>query len=249
MTKRRLAITEHPSPNFNERPDNADIDMLVIHYTGMPSAEAAIEWLAHPASRVSAHYLIDEDGRVVRMVEEEKRAWHAGVSHWRGRDNVNDCSIGIELVNPGHEWGYRPFPEAQMAALEALAADICARHRIPPTRVVGHADVAPGRKTDPGELFDWARLARAGIAKVPEHGVVTGEMGMILEPGQMGPAVRDVQDALRSIGYYVGVDGTYDAMTRAVVMAFQQHFHQHRVDGLCDSATAQRIFQVLDLFA
>lgn len=127
MTKRRLAITEHPSPNFNERPDNADIDMLVIHYTGMPSAEAAIEWLAHPASRVSAHYLIDEDGRVVRMVEEEKRAWHAGVSHWRGRDNVNDCSIGIELVNPGHEWGYRPFPEAQMAALEALAADICAR--------------------------------------------------------------------------------------------------------------------------
>lgn len=244
----RLAIIDRPSPNFDERADGAEIDMLVLHYTGMPTGDAAIEWLTHPASRVSAHYLIDEDGTVLRMVDEDKRAWHAGVSHWAGRDNVNECSIGIELVNPGHEWGYRPFPEAQMAALEVLATDIRARHGIVPTRVVGHADVAPQRKTDPGELFDWARLARAGIATVPEHGVVEGEIGMILQPGEMGTVVRDVQDALRAIGYYVGVDGAYDLTTRAVVLAFQQHFHQNRVDGLCDSATAQRIFQVLDLF-
>ena len=155
------------SPNFDARPPGARIDMLVLHYTGMVSAEAAIERLCDPAAKVSAHYLIDEDGAVRRLVDENHRAWHAGEASWRGKSDINARSLGIELVNPGHEFGYRPFPEAQMAALEALAQDILARHTIEARNVVGHSDVAPRRKTDPGELFDWRRLAEAGIGLWP----------------------------------------------------------------------------------
>src|SRR5262249_6695143 len=151
----------------NERPVAGRIDMLVLHYTGMRTGEAALERLCDPVAKVSSHYLVEEDGTTWRLVPEEKRAWHAGVSFWAGERDINDFSIGIELVNPGHEFGYRPFPEAQMQALEALARDIVDRHAIRPHRVVGHSDVAPTRKTDPGELFDWARLARKGIGLWP----------------------------------------------------------------------------------
>jgi N-acetylmuramoyl-L-alanine amidase len=158
---RWLVHREEPSPNFNER--RLPVSMVVLHYTGMQSAAKALERLKDPAAEVSAHYLIDEDGTVVRLVDESKRAWHAGRSFWRGITDVNSASVGIELVNPGHEFGYRPFPDAQMEALVPLLGDIVRRHDIPRANVVGHSDVAPARKTDPGELFDWDMLARYNL--------------------------------------------------------------------------------------
>src|SRR3954467_5121679 len=153
---------DRPSPNHDDR-GGAAIDMLVLHYTGMQTAEPALARLCDPAAKVSAHYTIDEDGTVYAHVPEDRRAWHAGVSHWAGISNVNARSIGIELVNPGHEYGYREFPEAQIAALIELCGGILQRHPIPAARVLGHSDVAPARKEDPGELFPWQRLAKAGI--------------------------------------------------------------------------------------
>lgn len=163
-----MGIIERPSPNYNERASGA-IDMLVLHYTGMISCEHALVRLCGPAAKVSAHYLIDEMGLVYRLVAEERRAWHAGVSSWAGARDINSRSIGIELVNPGHELGYRNFPVLQMQALAELAQEILARHPIPPHRVLGHSDVAPGRKQDPGELFDWEWLAGQGIGMWPAH--------------------------------------------------------------------------------
>ena len=161
---RWLVHNEVLSPNWNER--RLPVWMVVLHYTGMPTAEEALERLTDAAAEVSAHYLIDEEGKVTRLVPEDKRAWHAGQAYWRGITDVNSASVGIELVNPGHEWGYRPFPQAQMEALIPLLADIVKRHKIPYANVVGHSDVAPARKDDPGELFDWPLLARY---KWPRH--------------------------------------------------------------------------------
>ena len=205
-----------PSPNFDARPIGGPIDMLVLHYTGMESAKAALDRLCDPAAKVSAHYLIDEDGSITAMVDESARAWHAGASCWRGNRDVNARSIGIELVNPGHDNGYRAFPEAQMAALERLAAEILARHPIPPRNVVAHSDVAPIRKIDPGELFDWRRLALRGIGLWPES--ATGRTG-------------DVTDALAAYGYDVT-----DA--KAAVSAFQRRFRPACFDGVADEETA-----------
>src|SRR6185295_9950326 len=151
-----------PSPNWDER--SLPISMIVLHYTGMADAAAAIARLTDPEAKVSCHYMIAEDGQVVRMVPEEKRAWHAGKAYWRGIEDVNSASIGIELVNPGHELGYRPFPEAQMSALIPLMSDICTRHGITRGNIVGHSDIAPTRKVDPGELFEWERLAKVRLA-------------------------------------------------------------------------------------
>jgi N-acetylmuramoyl-L-alanine amidase len=161
-------MAEFSSPNFDERPGGAPIDMLVIHYTGMPTAQDALERMCDADARVSAHYMIDEDGAVHALVPEGMRAWHAGVSSWRGHTDINARSIGIELVNPGHEFGYRPFSEAQMLALIELAGEILIRHPIQSRNVVGHSDIAPSRKTDPGELFDWKRLAAEGIGLWPD---------------------------------------------------------------------------------
>ncbi|MBT4888262.1 MAG: N-acetylmuramoyl-L-alanine amidase [Rhodospirillales bacterium] len=160
-------MIKRPSPNHNERPLETSVDMLVIHYTGMKNCEDALARLCDVEAQVSAHYLIDEDGTLYQMVDENRRAWHAGVSYWRGITDVNAHSIGIELVNPGHEFGYRAFPEAQMLTLIDLCKDILSRHDISACNVVGHSDVAPERKQDPGELFDWQRLADAGIAQWP----------------------------------------------------------------------------------
>lgn len=221
-----------PSPNHGER--RAAVDMLVLHYTGMASAAAALDRLTDPAAEVSAHYLIDEAGAVHALVAEERRAWHAGRASWRGRDDVNSASIGIELVNPGHDYGYRPFPEAQMAALEALCGAIVARHAIPPRNVVGHSDVAPARKQDPGELFDWARLAAAGIGLWPAP---VATPGRDLGPGDAGEDVERFQAALATWGYGLVADGRYGADTQAVVAAFQRHFRPARVDGRADGET------------
>lgn len=218
----------YESPNHDARPGGAAIDMVVLHYSGMETADAALARLCDPAAKVSAHYLIDEDGAVRRLVAEERRAWHAGVACWRGLSDVNGRSLGIELVNPGHEFGYRPFPEAQMAALEELARGILARHPIEARNVVGHSDVAPRRKMDPGELFDWPRLAAAGIGLWPDSA-----------PADEADA-DEVKAMLADFGYETGDLG----MT---VMAFQRHFRPGRVDGRVDGDTAGRLRALLAL--
>jgi len=239
------SIIERPSPNFGERAAGGPIDILLLHYTGMASAEAALERLCDPAAGVSSHYLIDEDGSCYRLVAEEKRAQHAGVSFWAGASDINSRSIGIELVNPGHEFGYRDFPEAQVAALEALARGILARHAIPRARVLGHSDVAPTRKQDPGERFPWARLARHGIGLWPEADFLPSQHGQALTPGMAGPAVVELQLALAGFGYGVEGSGRYDALTAAVVTAFQRHFRPRLVDGTADGESRSLLRHLL----
>jgi N-acetylmuramoyl-L-alanine amidase len=223
------------SPNFDDRPPGGAVDALILHYTGMPSPAAALDRLCDPDAKVSAHYLIDEDGSVVQLVPEERRAWHAGVSEWQGRAHLNDCAIGLELVNPGHEWGYRPFTEAQYAACIELCRALLARWPIPPGRVLAHSDVAPARKQDPGELFDWPRLAAAGIGLWPQ-------------PGAGAPrSVRQLQIALARLGYGVAPSGRLDEPTRLVITAFQRRFRPARVDGRPDRATLARLDGLLAL--
>lgn len=226
-----MRILERPSPNHDARLADGVVDMLILHYTGMESAAAALDRLCSAEAKVSAHYLIDEDGTVWRLVAEERRAWHAGVSSWRGRSDINSASIGIELVNPGHEFGYRPFPEPQMAALEALGRDILPRHPILPWHVLGHSDVAPQRKTDPGELFDWPRLARAAIGLWPDF--------TLLPPP--AATIAELQEQLAAIGYETPRTGVADAATAQVIAAFQRHFRPSCCDGKADRETRQRI--------
>lgn len=234
-----LDIRERPSPNHDSRgepPDMRPVDMLVLHYTGMPSAAVALDRLCDPAARVSAHYLIEEDGTLWRLVAEARRAFHVGVSCWQGERDLNYVSIGVEIVNPGHEWGYRPFPELQMAAVEALCRAILARHPIPPDRVVGHSDIAPDRKSDPGELFDWPRLARAGIGlwPLPSAGLARRRgrgVGVIEQAGALADLAR--------IGYCVS--GAAEAVALA---AFQRRFRPERWDGLLDGETCARLAAV-----
>lgn len=226
-----MRILERPSPNHDARLADGVVDMLILHYTGMESAAAALDRLCSAEAKVSAHYLIDEDGTVWRLVAEERRAWHAGVSSWRGRSDINSASIGIELVNPGHEFGYRPFPEPQMAALEALGRDILPRHPILPWHVLGHSDVAPQRKTDPGELFDWPRLARAAIGLWPDF--------TLLPPP--AATIAELQEQLAAIGYETPRTGVEDAATAQVIAAFQRHFRPSCCDGKADRETRQRI--------
>jgi len=221
-------IVERPSPNQDERPEGARIDMLVLHYTGMRTAEEALARLCDPAARVSAHYTIDRDGTVYAHVPEERRAWHAGVSYWAGEQNVNGRSIGIELVNPGHEFGYIPFAEPQIAALIALACGILKRHPIRPARVLGHSDVAPNRKEDPGELFPWKTLAEFGIGIWP---AVRAETGTAFPRTEEGFA-----SALARFGY--GVPPEVDWPVADAVRAFQRHFRPSCINGIADPECA-----------
>jgi len=214
----RLA-TMIASPNYNNRPCGLPVDMLVLHYTGMETCEAALERLCDADALVSAHYVIDEDGTVHRLVDEDKRAWHAGVAWWRGAMDVNGRSIGVELVNPGHEFGYRDFPDAQMVALENLCCGILKRHSIPPQNVVGHADVAPQRKQDPGERFDWKRLASFGV-------------GLWVEGADpISISADDMRVMLEAYGYDV-------TDLAAAVAAFQRHFRPSLINGQSDGETA-----------
>ncbi len=210
-----------PSPNFDARKSDANVDMLVLHYTGMRDGHVALERLRDPATKVSAHYMIEEEGTVYALVDEELRAWHAGVSCWAGQRDINGCSIGIELVNPGHEFGYRPFPAKQRDALVVLAEDIVSRHAIPAHRVLGHSDVAPARKQDPGELFDWAGLARAGIGMWPEQGTE--------------------DPVLEEFGY--DVTGAGQA---ACATAFQRHWRPGKIDGFMDDECIRLLAGLLD---
>ena len=244
------AITDCPSPNHEPRLAGAPLDMLILHYTGMRSADAALQRLCDPAAKVSAHYMIDEDGRVTRLVAEDRRAFHAGVSYWQGHRDINSRSIGIEIVNPGHEFGYRPFPPVQMEALTHLARDIMQRHGISPARVLGHSDVAPTRKTDPGELFDWRGLAHHGVGLWPPGAEDEPPPGAAVIPPDMPcAAARELQQKLAIYGYETPDSATLDAATRIVVTAFQRHFRPGRVDGQVDEETLSRLDRLIELSA
>ena len=238
-----LATLWCPSPNFEARRGDRVPDMLILHYTGMESADAALDWLTREEAKVSAHYLVYEDGRITQMVAEEMRAWHAGQSYWAGETDLNSCSIGIEIHNPGHEFGYPDFPEAQMGAVEALCRDILGRQAIPAARVLAHSDIAPGRKRDPGERFDWERLARAGIGLWVEPAPLAGDEGF--GPGDESEAIAELQEGLREIGYGVEVTTTFGTGLEQVLVAFQRHFRPMRVDGRADRSTRETLARLL----
>ena len=228
------------SPNFDNRVSPPD--MIVLHYTGMRTGDEALARMTDPAAKVSAHYMVEEDGRVFSLVSEERRAWHAGVAFWKGATDINAASIGIELVNPGHEFGYRAFPDAQIEALIELMDDIRSRWTVPENRILGHSDVAPSRKTDPGELFPWKRLAQAGPRLWVEP---NGAPGAPLAEGDEGAGVFAMQAGLTRIGYDCAPSGQFDANTTTVVRAFQRHWLQTRVDGVADGETRARLVAVL----
>lgn len=236
-------IKELPSPNHDARPPGIRVDMLLFHYTGMETPEEAFARLRDPQAKVSAHYVIEENGNVTRMVDESRRAWHAGESSWMRETDINACSIGIELINPGHQFGYRAFPEAQMAAAEVLAARIVSRYTIAPQRVLGHSDVAPIRKSDPGELFDWQRLAAKGIGLWPDE--IGKAEWAVLKLGDSGAGVGKLQEDLFTLGYNIEVSGAYGAPTTVIVSAFQRHFRQTQVDGIADRETRATLAAVL----
>ena len=224
-----------PSPNFGERNKGLIPSMIVLHYTGMPDMEGALHRLCTPGTDVSAHYVVLEDGRIVQCVPEAMRAWHAGASHWAGEDDINSCSIGIEIVNRGHDWGYPDFPLRQIAAVIALCRGIIIRQKIAKHRVLAHSDVAPSRKQDPGEKFPWRSLADSGVGYWVEPAPI--KQGAALKPGHSGTDVRDMQEALARYGYKIASDGRYDVATREVVTAFQRHFRPAKVDGIAEQST------------
>lgn len=236
-------MIETPSPNHDDR-RGQPVTMLVLHYTGTRTTAEALALLTSPAAKVSSHYLVEESGAIHALAPEERRAWHAGLSCWRGVTDVNAASIGIEIANPGHEWGYRPFPAAQMEALIPLCRDIIGRHAIPPRNVVGHSDIAPLRKQDPGELFDWGLLARGGVGVPPP--AVPSIDGASLQAGDNGDDVQALQAGLNAWGYGLEATGCYDAQTVAVVTAFQRHFRPRLVDGVADAQTRALLAVLLD---
>ena len=237
-----LEIIPAPSPNFDVR--TAPPDIIVLHYTGMATGQEALDRLRDPEAKVSSHYLVEEDGRVFSLVAEERRAWHAGLSFWRGERDVNGRSIGIEIDNPGHEFGYRPFPDAQMAAVIALLGEVRSRWTVEDRNIIGHSDVAPDRKIDPGELFPWKRLAQAG------HGLwlePPPAPGAPLAEGEEGAGVFALQAGLTRLGYDSAPSGKFDAHTTNIVSAFQRHWVQSRFDGVADGETRARLIALLRL--
>lgn len=231
------------SPNFGPRRDGKTPSIILLHYTGMETGAAAEAWLADSASEVSAHYVVHEDGRIVQMVRESDRAWHAGKSCWAGEADINSVSVGIEIVNPGHFLGYSEFPDRQMDAVIDLCRGISARHGIRPARVLAHSDVAPGRKVDPGEKFPWERLAAAGIGHWVEPVTVTGGGGF--GEGARGRPVEALQAMLALYGYECPATGHFDERTRIVVEAFQRHFRPALVSGFADFSTLRTLGRLI----
>ena len=267
-----MKIIKSPSPNFNERP--TVVDSIIIHYTDMMSAQKALEWLINPESQVSCHYLIDEEGQIYKLVEEKMRAWHAGESYWQGRTNINDCSIGIELANPGHTHGYIPFPEVQINSLINLCKEIQNRWRIPSSRILGHSDIAPQRKQDPGHLFPWEKLAKEGLGLWPTS-IYSLDMKapyMCHHPLSssrrrgskqcMGSRLRGNDTGGHShkgSSTHLGIDGHsrqlnvievlseigYETTSPThALMAFQRHFQPHKVDGIADQETYSLLYKI-----
>ena len=226
-----------PSPNFDERKAGRPPDMILLHSTGMQTGDSALQRLTVADSKVSSHYVVFENGRIVQCVPEEKRAWHAGESSWAGETDINSRSIGIEIVNPGHEFGYTDFPLRQIAAVISLCKSINTRRGpIAADRVLGHSDVAPNRKQDPGEKFPWGLLSESGVGHWVRAAPLNLE-GSGLKPGIRGDAVTRLQRTLRTYGYGLPESGTYDEATLNVITAFQRHFRQARVDGIADPST------------
>ncbi|MGD9650101.1 MAG: N-acetylmuramoyl-L-alanine amidase [Dongiaceae bacterium] len=221
-----MEIISHPSPNYNQRANNRQPSLIIIHYTGMPSGKDALERLCDPASQVSAHYLIEEDGRIFQLVDDMMRAWHAGVSCWQGERDINSASIGIEIVNPGHEWGYREFPKKQLQALENLLQELQQRWHIKGENILGHSDVAFARKTDPGELFPWEDLAKKGFGLWPREKIT---------PQDLSPL--QAQELLKKIGYDAPLHGEMDALMKTLIANFQRHFRPSQITGELDSKT------------
>ncbi len=243
MIGTKLTHRMQASPNINERLGGKPISILVLHYTGMESAEKACDWLCRAESQVSCHYLIDEQGHITQMVDEKMRAWHAGISSWLGEEDINSRSIGIEIQNKGHGLGYHDFPPQQMQVVAALSKDIIARHNIQPRNVVAHSDVAPGRKVDPGERFDWKLLHAQGIGHWVEPEATSG--GSFLQEGDKGDPVLALQTMLKFYGYGIEATGIFDKRTRIVIEAFQRHFRQERVDGIADASTVATLHRLL----
>jgi len=233
-----------PSPNHGERRGYARPDSLVLHYTGMPTAAAALALLRDPAREVSCHYVIEEAGRILQLVPEGRRAWHAGVSCWRGERDMNSASIGVEICNVGHDGGLPGFPDVQIAATIALCRDVMSRHRMRPERVLAHSDIAPARKRDPGELFPWARLALEGVGLWVEPSAPSEPLAA---RGHEGPHVRGLQTLLALFGYELETNGVYDARMETVVAAFQRRFRPERVDGVADASLVRSLRALLDL--
>lgn len=231
-----MAVIKRPSPNFNDR--RLPLSILVLHYTGMETGEAAIERLCDPDAQVSAHYVVEEGGRIVQLVAEDKRAWHAGKGVWRGCKDINSASIGIEIVNGGYDFGLPDYPEAQIEAVLALCQGILVRHPIRACDVIGHSDLAPDRKQDPGEKFPWKRFSEAGVGLWPQ--AVLSVLAPCA-PGDEGSAVTALREALCEIGYGVAPTGAYDEALKAVVLAFQRRFRPERLDGLADEQTCALI--------
>jgi N-acetylmuramoyl-L-alanine amidase len=242
-----LSIKDLLSPNYDERPHGIKVDLLVFHYTGMPTAAEALSRLRDPSAKVSAHYFVNEEGSIYRLVPEDKQAWHAGISCWNGKAALNENSIGIEIVNTGHEFGYRPFPQVQMDAVLALSQDILTRHVIDPKDIVGHSDIAPMRKTDPGELFDWKFLAKNNIGVWPKVAKVRHPHEVLASPGDENKDVAAFQKLLSDYGYHIRVDGFYGQKTEAVIRAFKRHFIQERVDAFWDNI-AQATLEALIIY-
>lgn len=238
----RLRIESCPSPNHGDR-KGGPIDILLLHYTGMPDHDQALAWLCNPDSKVSSHYFVHEDGRVLQLVPEQCRAWHAGASLWNGDDDINSRSVGIEIANTGHPGGLPPYPDAQIEALIALCLDIVGRNPIPPHRVLAHSDVAPGRKLDPGELFPWARLAAAGVGHFVEP--VPIGAGPSFSRSDSGPPIEALQAMLALYGYGLEINGSFDQRTEDVVAAFQRHFRPARVDGIADRSAIETLRRLI----
>jgi N-acetylmuramoyl-L-alanine amidase len=235
------------SPNFGPRRDGKRADAIILHYTGMRTGEAAEAWLCNPESEVSSHYIAHEDGRIVQMVREGDRAWHAGAGSWHGETDMNSRSVGIEIVNSGHILGYEDFPDRQIEAVIDLCRGVSLRHNVPPERVLAHSDIAPARKADPGEKFPWRRLAASGIGHFVEPFPV--REGRVLMQGSVGDAVERLQSMLALYGYGVEISGTFDDMTRLAAIAFQRHFRPALVDGIADESTIGTLHALLEALA
>jgi N-acetylmuramoyl-L-alanine amidase len=232
-----------PSPNQGERADGRAPDMILLHYTGMGTADGALDWLCRPESQVSSHYFIHEDGRVLQLVPEARRAWHAGKSVWHKQNDINSLSIGIEIANAGHPGGLPQFPDAQIAAVIALCRDCGERWSIAPERVLGHSDVAPIRKVDPGERFPWARLHGEGVGHWVAPAPIAG--GRFFQMGDSGQPVKALQSMLSLYGYGTEINGEFSAAMAGDVEAFQRHFRQERVDGIADFSTIDTLHRLL----
>ncbi|MBL42313.1 MAG: N-acetylmuramoyl-L-alanine amidase [Rhodospirillaceae bacterium] len=236
-------IYEKYSPNFNDR--KSKIDIIVIHYTGMKSEQESLEQLCNTSSKVSSHFLINYSGDIFSLVEEEKRAWHAGVSFWNGENDINSSSIGIELDNPGHEYGYKPFTESQMVSLEKLISYLIKKYNIPLYNIVGHSDIAPLRKKDPGEFFEWKRLAKKNLSIWPKKILLNPFNNISI--GEKSRSVLKVQKSLSEIGYKINQDAYYGAETKLVLQAFQRRFRSNKFDGCFDNITGMMIHSVNSL--